>query len=354
MTDCKMLPCRRLVALFFAAAAPFSAAPASSPLSDTGQTAHYTRTFGEDSDYATPAPAYVDNGDGTVTDRVSGLIWQQVDGGEMTWEKARTYASNLTLAGRHDWRLPNSLELFSILNHEMNRPAMDTTFFPRTDAEYWWTDATRADEPSKVWAVNAGGGIGAHPRRETLSAGGDQRFHVRCVRGASPFASGPRLTDRGDGTVADAATGLIWQKVPETRGATWEQALHYCASLSLAGQNDWRLPNIKELRSLSDDRRVNPSFDRALFPDAAVDFYWSSTTQWRHPERAWYVDFTTGLVTYADKPEKLFVFAVRGGNAVPSAIRNKLAPDPALLRTPRGPRPGEERGERPRPPPPRK
>ena len=63
-----------------------------------------------------------------------------------------------------------------------------------------------------IWAVNAGGGIGPHPKMETLSAGGARRFHVRCVRGASaPSATGPihRLTNAVAGTVTSHAVVIV-------------------------------------------------------------------------------------------------------------------------------------------------
>lgn len=299
-------------------------------LSDTGQTTRYTQIFGEDADFKGSQPAFKDNGDGTVTDLVTGLMWQKIDGGEMTHEKAREHAQSLTLAGHDDWRLPGSMELFSLMNHAMHGPAMDTTFFTATEARYWWTDSPRADDSSKIWLVNTGGGIGAHAKTETVSAGGERPVHVRCVRGTSKLGAGPSLTDHGNGTLTDSRTGLTWQKIGPAEGMTWEEALKHCDSLWLAGQNGWRLPNIKELRSLSDDRLTQPSLDRKLFPHAESTAYWSSTTQSNRPERAWHVDFTTGLVTYADKTERLLVLAVRGGAAEP-ASREKPAPDPRMM-----------------------
>jgi hypothetical protein len=298
-------------------------------LPDTGQTTHYTQTFGEDSDFSGVGPSYVDNGDDTVTDRVTGLMWQKTDGGEMTWEKAQEYAHNLRLGGHQDWRLPNSMELFSIANHDHNRPAVDTKYFTRTEADYWWTGLSRVGDDSRVWVVNNGGGTGAHPKRETLSAGGDHPFHVRCVRGDSPFGDGPRLSDNGDGTVTDQRTGLIWQKIGPEKAMTWEEALKYCNGLKLAGYNDWRLPNIKELRSISDDRKVQPSLDKVFFPAAQAAYYWSSTSQCNIPEHAWFVDFASGLASYADKPEQHMVLAVCGGVAVPG---DRLKPVPKLRR----------------------
>lgn len=81
-------------------------APAQSCLPDTGQGIRHAQTFGEDPDYSGSGPSYSDNGDGTVTDQVTGLMWQKADGGEMTWEQAREYAGKLRLGGHQDWRLP--------------------------------------------------------------------------------------------------------------------------------------------------------------------------------------------------------------------------------------------------------
>ena len=62
--------------------------PSVTRVPDTGQTLDATTTFGEDSDYTINAPSYRDNGDGTITDLVTGLMWQKVDAGEVTWDNA--------------------------------------------------------------------------------------------------------------------------------------------------------------------------------------------------------------------------------------------------------------------------
>ena len=60
-------------------------------LPDTGQTEHYTATYGEDADYLINPPSFTDNGNGTITDNITGLMWQKTDGGEMTYENAAVY-----------------------------------------------------------------------------------------------------------------------------------------------------------------------------------------------------------------------------------------------------------------------
>ena len=79
---------------------------------------------------------FIDNGDGTITDTVTGLMWQKATApGTYTWEQALTYCENLTLAGDYsDWRLPNRNELQSIVDYSRYNPAIDTTFFPDTVA----------------------------------------------------------------------------------------------------------------------------------------------------------------------------------------------------------------------------
>lgn len=260
-----------------------------------------------------PGVRFVDHGDGTVTDHCSGLMWQAVDGGEMTIEQARRYAEQLVLAGHDDWRLPLSMELFTIMDQRLHGPAMNTEFFPPTEARYWWTGTPRAGDSRRIWLVNTGGGIGAHAATETISAGGDRPVHVRCVRGKSAWETGPRLHDNGDGTLTDEITGLVWQQQPTEEMFNWDSAAEYCDGLSLAGHGDWRLPTIRELRSLSDDRIVEPSFSKQQLPGAGAAEWWSATLQANRPERAWYLDSRTGLVTYRERTESLRVLAVRGG-----------------------------------------
>ena len=62
-------------------------------------------------------PRYQDNGDGTITDKATGLTWMKADSGKgMDWPTALEYAEDLKLAGHADWRLPNAKELQSIID----------------------------------------------------------------------------------------------------------------------------------------------------------------------------------------------------------------------------------------------
>ena len=87
---------------------------------------------------------FTDNGDGTVTDDNTGLMWQQGEGGQKTWEDTISYCENLSIAGYTDWRLPNKNELNSIIDYELYNPAIDTTYFPGTNASFYWSSTTHA------------------------------------------------------------------------------------------------------------------------------------------------------------------------------------------------------------------
>ncbi|MEI7675189.1 MAG: DUF1566 domain-containing protein [Bacteroidales bacterium] len=284
-------------------------------LPDTGQTVSYTTTSGEDADYTINPLSFKDNGNGTITDNNTGLIWQKTDGGEMTYENAIVYCDTLTLGGYTDWRLPTAQELFSIHLFDSNNPALNTTIFTKTLAEYWWSSDRQPGSTTNIWATNAGGGIGNHPKTETLSAGGTKHFHVRAVRNPiTTTFSVEHFTDKGDGTIKDNYTGLTWQKSSSTTAMTWESALAYAKTVTLGGKTDWRLPNIKELQSLNDVSRVKPSINKTYFPNIVTSaFYWSSTSQYKTPSIAW--DFNTdyGVVTYNDKTLNEYVILVRGG-----------------------------------------
>jgi hypothetical protein len=282
-------------------------------LPDTGQTTSYTTTFGEDNDYNINTPSYTNNGNATITDNVTGLMWQQADGGEMTIESAFIYADNLVLGGFSDWRLPTPSESFSILNHQNNNPAMNSTYFTTTTAQYWWTNTYQFSDNTKVWTTNSGGGIGNKPKAETVSAGGTFRYHARCVRDVTtPVVIANHFTDNGNGTITDNLTQLIWQKDPNTNLLTWENAIVYAEGLSLATATDWRLPNIKELQSLNDESMTNPSVNQIFFSAIGIKNYWSSTTLPNQILESWYWNTQFGVTTYAAKTATNYVICVKG------------------------------------------
>ena len=297
-------------------------------LPDTGQTGSYTPTFGEDSDYALNPPSYTDDGDGTVVDNVTGLMWQKADSGELTFESATNYPSTLALGGFSDWRLPTAHELYGILNLSLANPALNTNVFTASAAEYWWSSDRQSGNASNIWVSNSGGGIGPHPKGETLSAGGTKRFHTRCVRGVA--VTGHRFVKNADGTASDLDTGLVWQQAPLATVTNWEGALRYAEGLSLAGSSDWRLPNIKELQSINDESLIRPSVDTNLFPGTGQTArFWSSTTRCNGTNTAWHVDFTYGIATYDVKQTNYWVRCVRQGLSASGTTNSVATPGPS-------------------------
>lgn len=108
---------------------------------------------------AVPVAARVlqDQGDGTVSDNISGLSWQKCalgrfsdaicsdDGGAsdtLDWPGALAFCENLILASRTDWRLPSAHELLTLVDQNTSMPAIDGTRFPATSASGYWTSTT--------------------------------------------------------------------------------------------------------------------------------------------------------------------------------------------------------------------
>ena len=95
---------------------------------------------------------------------------------------------------------------------------------------------------------------------------------------------------------------------------SWEEALNYAMGLSLTGRTDWRVPNIKELQSLNDEKLVKPSFNKNYFPNVLSGNFWSSTSQVNATTRAWDINVDYGIVSYSDKTIRENVLCVRGGS----------------------------------------
>lgn len=276
--------------------------------------------YGQDSLYSGTQPSYTDNGDGTVTDNNTGLIWQQVPPEAFyTWEEAQSYADNLVLGGHDDWRLPTMKESISLADfrgssrQSIDRPYIDdtvftihdplvvTTYVPSSaenpnrskrniDGQYWSSNAyigRTMNNNSSTFGFNfLDGRIKSYPNGMTGPTG---TCFVRCVRGPTDYGENNYI-DNGDGTITDLATGLMWLK--EDSGATvgtldWIDALAWSEDLEAAGYTDWRLPNAKELHTLVDYTRA-PDAEDETRRSAAIDpifdltetesWFWTSTS----------------------------------------------------------------------------
>ena len=283
-------------------------------LPDTGQTKCYQAMppyaeipcagTGQDGAYSINPMSYTDNGNGTVTDNNTGLMWQQQDNGQhYNWYRASgtyhaTYNSTsqdvcgeLNLGGYSDWRLPSKKDLITLVDYSGQSPTINATYFSNTKGGLYWSSTTHDYNPLYAWYVAFYYGFADYFNRDS-----DSIFYVRCVRGGQYPEQ--FLIDNGDGTVTDNATGLMWQQVA-TGAALWGEAPSYCEGLSLGGHSDWRLPNIKELESLTDDTRYSPAIDWHFFhfqyPELAC---WSSTTNFYDPGKAWTEHFFIDHIYY--------------------------------------------------------
>ncbi len=115
---------------------------------------------------------------------------------------------------------------------------------------------------------------------------------------ASQLVNPFHYTDRGDGTVLDDVTGLVWQKaVPTSQAYAWSAAKGYCSSLTLAGLT-WHLPTRIELLSLVDPTTA-AAMDTTFFSPPGGKYTWTSTP-WvvsqiaTKPQDAWMVNFGGG------------------------------------------------------------
>jgi hypothetical protein len=276
------------------------------PVPDTGQEQSYAD--GDDGFYSINPRSYTDNGDGTVVDNVTKLVWQQQDDEQArNWEGANDYCEALTLSGFTDWRLPTVQELTSLVNFGASKPSIDQTAFPGTQPTWYWSSTTNASISANAWDVNFySGAINYYDDKSVFN-------YVLCVRGATDsWSFGPLVINNSD-TATDVGTGLSWQRQDDGQAKSWEEVLAYCEGLTLEGFEDWRLPTSNELLTLVDHNQWYPAIDVTVFTDVLPAKYWSSTSTAGNDADAWYVNFFSGYVSNHDKTDSNYVRCVRGG-----------------------------------------
>ncbi len=284
---------------------------------------------GQDAQYDGHQPSYTLSPSGlTVYDQVTGLTWvasPDTDGDgvlespedKLSWWDAMSHPATLNaqaFGGYSDWRVPSIEELYSLIDFSGVDPSgytggssglvpfIDTDYFEFEygdtsageriiDSQYWSSTeyvSTTMHGDHTVFGVNfADGRIKGYG---TSLHGNDKVSFVLCCRG-NPAYGQNSFSDNGDGTVTDAATGLMWVQGDSGSGKDWEEALSYAENLVYAGHDDWRLPNAKELQGILDYTRspathgtpaIDPIFDCTPITDEGgsqnYPFYWASTT----------------------------------------------------------------------------
>ncbi len=314
---------------FTAAAAP---APVTIQLPKTGQTV--VEVINDDGDLqkgaAWPSPRFVDNGNGTATDTLTGLVWLKDAGciGMTNWTDALAAALSLKSgmcslsdgSTGGDWRLPNLNELQSLLDISHENPALPNNPFTRVTAAQHWTATTSPELSYLAWIVYMDmgyittlGKTGQAVVWPVRGDGVDGRVRLPRTGQTYSYAAGDdgyqqkgavlperRFTDNGDGAITDNLTSLVWLKnancVEETTSAVrkikrygalqanpslvWTAALAsgVCGLSDNSSPGDWRVPNRGELQSLMDRSHGNPPLPADHpFENVVQNAYWTSS-----------------------------------------------------------------------------
>ena len=264
-------------------------------------------SFGQDASYGGLKQAFRSNGDGTVLDVNTGLIWtSDVYGEGLTYDQVENEVSRFSLGGYSDWRIPTIKELYTLsefngetgTNEETNVPYIDTNYFSIKYGSEQYTDG-------QLWSSNRyTGSISGHLKSDCNFAFNSisgriecrelssTKLHVRYVRGnedigKNTFSVNEKLSD----IIVDTATGLEWTRSDSGIALDWNEALEYCNDLELGGFSDWKLPDAHELHSIVDynrspDGTKSPAID-SLFHSTEIEneagsldwgWYWTSTT----------------------------------------------------------------------------
>lgn len=141
---------------------------------------------------ALPDSVYSDNGDATVTDQTTGLMWEKAaSSGPMTWKQALAYCQDRTTAGRTDWRLPNKREIEMLIDDTRYSPAMPPQL-TEVGATYW-ASTTYVEGAASAWYMAA---LYGYSYADGKSYEGVSQY-VRCVRdasgGSTPYSPAPHI-----------------------------------------------------------------------------------------------------------------------------------------------------------------
>jgi len=214
----------------------------------------------------------------TVTDQVTGLVWMRDPSRfpQATWLIQKQRCDDLVLAGKDDWRMPNILELLSIIDVSKFPCAPVEFLFPNdNNNETFFGGDIITGRPDYFY--EAGFRI---PNSGSCQGGKSYALcFVRPVRAGKPYAAGDFHTLPDGKIYEDKTTGLYWRYVNSGVETHLKDALTSAAVATCGGFNDWRIPNANEFNSLFVPTKVHPAFDARL-KFAEIDYSTSTISDY--------------------------------------------------------------------------
>lgn len=281
--------------------------------------------YGEDAQYAALETCTTQSFSSTsnvVIDNNIGLAWEKSPSEETyTWDDAPNHCidlNNSNYGGINTWRVPNPLELLTIVDNSKYNPATNSNFtgIPTDSDIYFWTSKEYKGNTSGAYAFRPEWGTSYYSRPYSGQYSKTNTYKVLCVSGDEmrPAISSNFTTQTINDSVVvtDSKTSLMWQKKYEKK--TWGQALKYCEGSTYAGYSDWRLPNKNELASLVNYEKSGEPY--SYFPGMPSEWFWSSSTSLRNDtiDLAWDVSFVYGVVGNSYKTSTLHTICVRNAD----------------------------------------
>ncbi|MDD5759716.1 MAG: DUF1566 domain-containing protein [Desulfobulbaceae bacterium] len=276
---------------------------------------------------------FLDNGDGTTTDTMTGLMWLQDASclSKLDWQSSLTtmkvlsnsqISSNCPPSTRKytDWSMPNVIELRSLIDYDVDYPALPTGHhFTRIGQGGYWSSTSVAPTPGQAFIIDLNSGAmlpslkteqhhvlavrqvsppTGHPRKE-VEKSGDLGVTAEYVLPLDPEMPNeiswpplPRFFNNGDGTSIDAITGITWLTDANCFGKrSWKEAAETLKKFNArtkgftcgnyeGGIVDWQLPTLAELRELIHTHEGNNAewlMQQGLKNVQANTIYWSAT-----------------------------------------------------------------------------